>query len=171
LTNYNLPVIKRMHEHGACCSRKLAGKHQAITNCLSSQPNLRSVTLRRPNLRQRRTFRHENGCVDAERVRAERHALRVIARAGGADAAGALLLVQPGDEVVGAAYLEGARALHAFAFEEYWSTDGLGQPARSEHGRFEYDGLAVRCSLAELFESDVGHVGGGGHRRNVRVQK
>jgi len=171
LTNNNLPVIKRMHEHGACCSRKLAGKHQAIANCLSSQPNLRSIALRCPNLRQRRTFRHENGCVDAERLRAERHALRVIARAGGADAAGALLLIQPGDEIVGAADLEGARALHAFAFEEHGSTDDLGQPARSEHGRFEYDGLAVRCSLAKLVERDVGHVGGGGHWRDVRIQK
>ena len=116
-------------------------------------------------------FWHENCGADAQFLGTERNALRVIARAGGADAAGALLLVQPGDEVVGAAYLEGARAVHAVAFEEYWSTDGLGQPARSEHGRFEYDGLAVRCSLAELFERDVGHVGGGGHRRNVRVQK
>ncbi len=90
----------------ACGGGELAGQRQAISHVLPRQSHFCAVTFRRAHFWQRRVLRHEYGCVNTELLSAERHALSMVPRAGGAHACCSLLLVQPGDEIVGASDLE-----------------------------------------------------------------
>ena len=60
-----------------------------------------------------------------EQLRGQRHALRVVAGAGRDDAAGPLLLRQPGHPHVGAAQLERAGPLQVLALERHRAADRL----------------------------------------------
>ena len=70
---------------------------------------------------------------DAEQAGRERHALRVIARAGRHHAAGPLRVGQPGDPHVRAADLERPGALQVLALEVDRAAEPFGQHAGVQH--------------------------------------
>ena len=70
-------------------------------------------------------------------VRAERHALRMVAGRSGNHAALELFRSELRHLVVGAAQLEGEHRLHVFAFEQHIVADACGQVGRKFQWRFD----------------------------------
>jgi hypothetical protein len=81
------------------------------------------------------TLRHDHGRNGLEHARRERHALRVVARAGGHYAMGALCVSQPGEPDVPAADLERAGSLQVLGLQVDRPADQLRENPRVQHRR------------------------------------
>ncbi len=90
-------------------------------------------------LRDRRTLGHEDGRLDAEQLRGERDALRVVAGRRRHHAVRALLRRQPRDPHVGAAGLERPGALEVLALQRDRPAGERGEPARLLHRGLDGD--------------------------------
>src|SRR5262249_21721936 len=82
------------------------------------EDDLAAVAFRRDLLHRRRIRRHDDDARNAEDLSGERDRLGVVAGGEGDDAALLLIVAEPRERVVGAAELEGARALEVLALEE-----------------------------------------------------
>ena len=102
------------------------------------EDDLAAVAFGRPALHRRRVGRHDDDARDVEELAGERDRLRVVAGREGDDAAAAFVGREARQGVVGAAELEGARALQVLALEEH-----LGAGARV-HGARRDDRRAMR---------------------------
>ena len=97
------------------------------------QLHLGAQVAHRAHLDGRRRLGHHDERRDAEVAGGVGHALRVIAGAGGDDAAAALRLVEVRHPVVGAAQLEAEDRLHVLALEQHRAAE----PGRQARRRFE----------------------------------
>ncbi len=110
-------------------------------------------------LGDRRALGHEHGGVDAEHLRGERDALRVVAGAGGDDAVGPLLRRRAGDPHVGAADLERTGALQVLGLDQHRSAGERGEPPRRLHRGVDRDPVERLAGGADVLEGRQGHVG------------
>ena len=111
-----------------------------------------AVALGGGGLHEGRALGHDDGGGDARLARGEGDALGVVARAGGDDAAGALLRRERVDGVERAANLEGARVLQLLALERDGDAREALDRARGPDGRLERapgDGLAGRFDVGD----------------------
>ena len=122
-------VLEGVDEHRSGPLGVLGGGHERLGEGLPAEPDLGAVGAGGRDLGQRRGLGHEDGGRSAQQPRGQRHALRVVAGAGGDDPAGPLGVGQPRDARVGAADLERAGALQVLALEPHRAADPLGQRA------------------------------------------
>ena len=115
LARDDVGVVERRDEHGAGALGELRGRRSGVSTVGALEHDVGAVAAGRVQLRQRHAERHEDRGRDAELLRRERDALRVVAGGCGDDAARALLGGQPREPVVGAADLERAGALQVLA--------------------------------------------------------
>ena len=110
-------VVKRMDKRRAGFLLNAACLGIRIVIYAAVKHDVRAQLARRLHLGKRCARRHNDGRRHAERPRRQRNALRMVARRGRDDAAGAFFLGQAGDFDICAAHLEGARVLQVFRFQ------------------------------------------------------
>ena len=145
-----------MDEHQAAVRGEPLAVLLRLRVAIAGQHDLRAERLDRVDLDLRGRPRHDDDGAQAEALRREGDALRVIAGAGGDDAARAILRRQPGDPVVGAADLEAEDRLEVFALEQHLVVEPPRQARRQIERRFP--GHFVHTAGQNLAQERV-HVG------------
>ena len=110
-------IVERVDEREARFGDERVAVGLRVGIAVAVQLDLGAHAAHRVDLDLRRGLRHHDDGAQPELARGERDALRVIAGAGGDDAAGALLGVEVRDAVVGAAQLEAEDRLQVLALE------------------------------------------------------
>ena len=110
-------VVKRMDKRRAGFLLNAACLGIRIVIYAAVKHDVRAQLARRLHLGKRCARRHDDGRRHAECPRRQRNALRMVARRGRDDAAGAFFLGQAGDFDICTAHLEGACVLQVFRFQ------------------------------------------------------
>ena len=130
-------IVERMHE------REVVLVHQTLSVFVCLAVGLAVQTISTPRAATASTLsvgrgrRHDDDGATSEFVRRERDALRMVARRGGDDATGALLIGESGHLVVRAAELEGEDLLQILALEEHAVVEPTGQVGRDLERRLD----------------------------------
>ena len=121
---------------------------------------------------------HVDPAVDAQPRAAPRQALAVVAGARADDAAGALGVGEPADQVVGAAHLVGAGQLAVLALEQHRCADDLAEPDAVLDLGPPYDGaqdlgrrLHCRCVDARSTHENDPRGSRAGHAERPRTMR
>ena len=126
-------VVEGMDERHAGFGDQRVAVRLRVAVGVARQHDLGAHAAHRVHLDPRRRLRHDDDRAQTELARGKRHALRVVAGARGDDAAGALLLGEMRDLVVGAAQLEAEDRLQILALEQH----GVAETARESRRRIE----------------------------------
>ena len=124
-----LVVTQRARRHPGALG-DLARQAQWGLGGRALEHDLGAVAARGQELRHRHAQRHEDRRRDAELLRGEGHALRVVARRRGDDSARALLGRETRESVGRAADLEGAGALEVLELEVHRHAEEVGEVLR-----------------------------------------
>ena len=111
-----------------------------LIEAVTEQHHIAAHAPHRIDLDVRRGGRHHDGSLDVQFGPGERYPLGVVARRGGDDPLGPLLLGQTGNLVIGAAQLEGVHRLQILALEHHMVAQ------------------TVRDLLQHLQRGDLGHL-------------
>ena len=151
LTRDDVHVVEGVDQHGARLGLEGTCRDEALVD---------RRTRRTGSRRRSRGWPAPSGCgapmgmktvaADAEHLRGEGDALRVVAGAGGDDAARPLVLAEPGDAGVGTADLERAGALQVLALEVDRAADLVGEPPRRAHRRLLGHPAEQRARLLDV---------------------
>ena len=123
-------IVERVDERHAGLGHQRVAVRLGLVVAVAGQHHLSAHRPHRIHLDPRRRLRHDDDRAQTELLRRERHALRVIAGAGGDDAARPLLVGEMRDLVVGAAQLEAEDRLQILALQQHLVVETLGQPGR-----------------------------------------
>ena len=119
-------VVEGMHKGHPLLLAQVLGVRACVVIRPRHQMDLRAVTLRRLNLRNRRDIRHADDRSRPALLRTQRHTLRVVARAARNHATAQFLRRQLRNLVIRPAHLERTRHLQVFRL----------QPDRRVRGKF-----------------------------------
>jgi hypothetical protein len=127
LAGDDVEVVEGRDQHRAALARDLGSDRLAALGPAVVEAHLAAEGAHARDLHRRRVRRHDDQGRRPDELRGRRHALGVVARRIGDDAAFALLRAEPADAVVGAAELEAARALQGLGLEQHPSAHAFVQ--------------------------------------------
>ena len=137
-------VVVGMHEGHAALLLKQVGVGLGVAERVAVEHDLGAALAAGPDLDLGGGRGHHDQSVQPQLLGAEGHALRVVARRGGDDAAFPLRLAQARHLVVGAAQLEGKHRLLVLALEQHRVAQALRELRRVLKGGF--DGHVVHAA-------------------------
>ncbi len=154
-------IVEGMDERHAGLRHERVAVRLGLVVAVARQHHLGAHRLHRIHLDPRRRLRHDDDRAQTEPLRRERHALRVIAGAGGDDTARPLPVRQMRNLVVGAAQLEAEDRLQVLALEQDFVVETLGQAWRLVERRLPRH---VVDATGEHVAKKLGEFGGDEHR-------
>ena len=152
LPGHDVAVVERRDQHGAGALGELGGQAERRGDGLALEHDVGAVPARRQQLRHRHAHRHEDRRVDPQRLRGERHALRVVAGRRRDHAAAALLGGELGEPVHGAADLERPGALQVLHLQHHRRSQHLAERDRRQRGRPHDHAVQAVRGLLDLRE-------------------
>ena len=158
LPDDDVAVVERVDEHGAGALGELGGQAQRRLDRRTLEHDVGAVAAGGEQLGDRHAERHEDRRGDAEGLRGERDALRVVAGGCGHDAARALLGRQAREPVGRAADLERAGALEVLELQVHGHAEQLGQVLRLVERRARDDAIEEGGGILELRQGGDAHV-------------
>ena len=150
-------IVERMHEHVAVFVQQFGRVVARVVEIVAVQNHVRAVRAHRFDFDLGRVAAHHDVRANAEAIRGERNALRVIAGRRAHHAARAILRRELRHLVVCSAQLEREHRLQVLALQEHTIADAARQRARFVQRRFERHVIDARSQdfLDVVFEHRI----------------
>src|SRR5439155_6074392 len=146
-------IVEGMNEGEAGFRYQRVAMYLGVAVAVANEYHLGAHRADSIHLDRGRRLRHDDDRPYAQAPRGVGDALCMIARAGGDDAASALVLGQVRHAVVGAAQLEAEDRLLVFALEQHRVPEASGQPRREIERRLARD--VVDAARQDVVEQPV----------------